>query len=118
MHVNARKLQLLKMPAMEDDEVLHLMQLQISIVMNELETVESATRSYMRPIFAQRRQREDFYHLVRELELANSEYFGKYARFTPALLDNVLEAVGPFLEHVPTHRIPITPKEHLMMTIG
>ena len=49
----------------------------------------------MRPVFARRKQQGDYYQLVRELEIADAEYFGRYARFSPALLEEVLQLVGP-----------------------
>ena len=60
-------------------------------------------RSYIRPIFARRKEQGDFYHLVRELELADNEYFCRYARFSPALLEDVLQLVGPLIQHSQIH---------------
>ena len=86
-------------------------------VMCYLEDDHLSQRSYKRPIFARRKEQGDFYHLVRELELADNEYFCRYARFSPTLLEEVLQLVGPLIQHSQTHRIPIGPKERLMMTI-
>ena len=99
-----------------DEDDAELLFLQYSAICMYLEP-EKAARQYMRPIFAHRREHGDFYHLVKELELADGEDFMRYARFTPTLLQEVLKIVGPHLEHNPTHRIPIGPKERLMMTI-
>ena len=49
--------------------------------------------------------------------MADAEYFGRYVRFSPALLEEVLQLVGPHIERCRTHRIAIGPKERLMMTI-
>ena len=50
-------------------------------VMCYLEDDHLSQRSYIRPIFARRKEQGDFYHLVRELELADNEYFSRYARY-------------------------------------
>ena len=97
-----------------DEGALQVVQLQTMAVMEDDHLSQS---SYIRPIFARRKEQGDFYHLVRELELADNEYFCRYARFSPALLEEVLQLVGPLIQHSQTHRIPIGPKERLMMTI-
>ena len=53
------------------------MQLQTMVVMNHLEDIPSR-REYMRPEFARRKQQGDYYHIVRELECSDVEYFGKW----------------------------------------
>ena len=104
------------MSDISEEDALYLLQLQTMVVLDQLDN-DHARRDYMRPVFARRKQQGDYYHLVRELEMADAEYFGRYARFSPALLEEVLQLVGPHIERHRTHRIPIGPKERLMMTI-
>ena len=59
-----------------EGDALYLMQLQTMVVMNHLEDIPSR-REYMRPEFARRKQQGDYYHIVRELECSDVEYFGK-----------------------------------------
>ena len=81
------------------------MQLQTMAVMCYLEDDHLSQRSYIRPIFARRKEQDN-------------EYFCRYTRFSPALVEEVLQLVGPLIQHSQTHRIHIGPKERLMMTIG
>ncbi len=104
------------MADISEEDALCLVQLQTIVVLHHFDDNESR-RDYMRPVFARRKQQGDYYQLVRELEIADAEYFGRYARFSPALLEEVLQLVGPHIERCRTHRIPIGPKERLMMTI-
>ena len=89
------------------------------VVLDQLDDNESRRDYivYIRPVFARRKQQGDYYQLVREFEMADAEYFGRYAWFPPALLDEVLQLVGPHVERCRTHRIPIGPKELSKMTI-
>ena len=91
------------MAEITDEEALQVVQLQTMAVMCYLEDDHLSQRSYIRPIFARRKEQGDFYHLVRELELAGNEYFCRYARFSPALLEEVLQLVGPLIQHIVTH---------------
>ena len=104
------------MADISEEDALYLLQLQTMVVLDQLDD-DHARRDYMRPVFARRKQQGDNYQVVRELEMADAEYFGRYARFSPAVLDEVLQLVGPHIERRRTHRIPIDPKERLMMTI-
>ena len=87
------------MAEITDEEALQIVQLQTMAVVCYLEDDHLSQRSYIRPIFARRKEQGDFYHLVRELELADNEYFCRYARFSPALLEDVLQLVGPLIQH-------------------
>ena len=91
------------MAEITDEEALQVVQLQTMAVMCYLEDDHLSQRSYIRPIFARRKEQGDFYHLVRELELADNEYFCRYARFSPALLEDVLQLVGPRIQHSQIH---------------
>ena len=82
------------MAEITDEEALQVVQLQTMAVMCYLEDDHLSQRSYIRPIFARRKEQGDFYLLVRELELADNEYFCRYARFSLALLEEVLQLVG------------------------
>ena len=82
----------------EDDAELLFLQYSASCMYLE---PEKSTRQYMRPIFAHRCGHGDFYHLVKELEVADGEDFMRYARFIPTLLQEVLILAGPHLEHNP-----------------
>ena len=97
------------------EDALYFFQLQTMVVLDQLDDNES--RRDIRPVFARRKQQGDYYQLVREFEMADAEYFGRYAWFPPALLEEVLQLVGPHVERCRTHRIPIGPKERSMMTI-
>ena len=98
-------------------EEAHLAQIQALAVWFSLDEESHSRDQYMRGIFAKRREQGDFYHLVKELELANDELYFNYTRMTPTLLENLLQMVGPMLTHRMTHRIPIGEKERLVMTI-
>ena len=87
------------MAEITDEEALQVVQLQTIAVMCYLEDDHLSQRSYIRPIFARRKEQGDFYHLVRELELADNEYVCRYARFSPALLEEVLQLDGPLIQH-------------------
>ena len=104
------------MSDISQEDALYLLQLQTMVVLDQLDDNESR-RDYMRPLFDRRKQQGDYYQLVRELDMADAEYFGRYARLSPALLEEVLQLVGPHIERHRTHRIPIGPKKQLMMTI-
>ena len=104
------------MADISQEDALYLLQLQTMVVLDQLDD-DDARRDYMRPVFARRKQQGDYYHLVRELEIADAEYFGRYAQFSPALLEELLQLVGPHVERRRTHRISIGPKERSMMTI-
>ena len=54
-------------------------------------------RFYMRLIFAQRKEHGDYHQLVGELELGDSEYFPRYLRMTPDIVEDILWRVGPLL---------------------
>ena len=70
------------MAEITDEEALQVVQLQTMAVMCYLEDDHLSQRQ----IFARRKEQGDFYHLVRELELADNEYFCRHARFSPAIL--------------------------------
>ncbi|XP_064635780.1 uncharacterized protein LOC135492963 [Lineus longissimus] len=72
---------------------------------------------YVREIFARRWEQGDFNNLVREMELGDHTYFFKYLRLTPPLLEELLQLVGPSLQHHHTNRTPIDPKQRLVLTL-
>ena len=99
-----------------DDDMLRLLQIQtIAVGMQMRRKKKPQRRLYMRSIFAQRKEHGDYHQLVRELELG--DYYLRYLRMTPDLLEDILRRVGPLLQHGDTHRIPIAVKERLVMTL-
>ena len=66
------------MADISQEDALYLLQLQTMVVLDQLDD-DDARRDYMRPVFARRKQQGDYYHLVREFEIADAEYFGRYA---------------------------------------
>ena len=55
--------------------------------------------------------------LVNEMSLYDEDSHFKYFRMTRQTFDNLLSKVGPELLHAPTHKLPISPKERLAMTL-
>ena len=74
------------MAALSEDDAFVLHSLQNMAVQAYIESEHP--RMYMKPIFAQRREQGDYYNLVKELELADIEFYN-YARMTPALLKEI-----------------------------
>ena len=60
------------MAEITDEEALQVVQLQTMAVMCYLEDDHLSQRSYIRPKFARRKEQGDFYHLVREVKLADN----------------------------------------------
>ena len=101
-----------------DDDMLRVLQIQtIAVAMQMRRKKKPQRRLYMRSIFAQRKEHGDYHQLVRELELGDSEYYLRYLRMTPDLLEDILRRVGPLLQHGDNHRIPIAVKERLVMAL-
>ena len=86
-------IQYYNMADISQEDGLYLLQLQTMVVLDQLDDNESR-RDYMRPVFARRKQQGDYYQLVRELEMADAEYFGRYARLSSALLEEVLQLLA------------------------
>ena len=63
------------------EDALYFFQLQTMVVLDQLDDSESRRDYivYIRPVFARRKQQGDYYQLVREFEMADAEYFGRYA---------------------------------------
>ena len=63
------------------EDALYFFQLQTMVVLDQLDDNESRRDYivYIRSVFARRKQQGDYYQLVREFEMADAEYFGRYA---------------------------------------
>ena len=63
------------------EDALYFFQLQTMVVLDQLDDNESRRDYivYIRPVFARRKQQGDYYQLVREFEMADAEYFSRYA---------------------------------------
>jgi hypothetical protein len=103
------------MDTMEEADAFLLLNVQAIAVLYSQRRRRHRRDSYVRDIFARRWEQGDFHNLVREL--GDHAYFSKYFRFTPPLLEELLQLVGPALLHHNTHRTPIGPKERLVMTL-
>ena len=56
-------------------------------------------RCYMRLIFAQRKENGEYNQLVGYLERGYYEYYPRYLRIIPDILEDILWRVGPLLQH-------------------
>ena len=64
-----------------------------------MEEEESSNTVFMRLIFAQRKENGEYNQLVRSLELEDYDYYPRYLRIIPDILDDILWRVGPLLQH-------------------
>ena len=51
----------------------------------------------MRPIFQLRTEQGDYYNLLEEMRLTDTEKYFNYLRMTPEMFDELLSAVGPII---------------------
>ena len=99
-----------------DEEHFHILQIQAVAVQMHMQR-KARKREYMRSVFANRKVHGDYHQLVKELELGDDEFYVRYLRMTPELLEYILRLVGPLIQHQDTHRIPIGAKERLVITL-
>ena len=71
----------------------------------------------MRKIFTERKQKGEFYTLVQDLKLFESEYFFKQFRMTPRKLEELLGWVAPRILKSNVKREAISPEERLCVTL-
>ena len=67
-------------------------------------------RFWVRKLYAERLQKGEFHLFVRDLRLHDHEYFFKYFRMSPTVLEELLSFVSPM-------RDPIFPSERLAVTL-
>ena len=75
-------------------------------------------RFWVRKIFAERKEKGEYYTLVRDLRLHDQEMFFRYFRMSPTTYEKLLGYVGADLKKVTTKmREPIGPDERLLITL-
>ena len=74
-------------------------------------------RFWVRRLFAERKTKGEFYLLIRDLRLFDSEYFFKYYRMSNVQYEEVLRWVAPRITKCTQKREPIGPSERLSVTL-
>eukprot|EP00112_Aurelia_sp_Birch-Aquarium-sp1_P001674 Seg1181.5 transcript_id=Seg1181.5/GoldUCD/mRNA.D3Y31 product="Protein ANTAGONIST OF LIKE HETEROCHROMATIN PROTEIN 1" protein_id=Seg1181.5/GoldUCD/D3Y31 len=75
-------------------------------------------RFWVRKIFAERKEKGEYYTLVRDLRLHDQEIFFRYFRMSPTTYEKLLGYVGADLKKVTTKmREPVGPDERLLITL-
>ncbi len=82
-----------------DEEHFHLLRIQAVAVRMRMQRKARQRNEYMRGIFANRKVHGDYHQLVKELELGDAEFYVRYIRNTPDLLEVILRRVGPLIQH-------------------
>ena len=75
-------------------------------------------RYWVRHVYTERKQKGEFYLLVKDLQLHDQEYFTKYFRMSPTSLELLLSWVAPYIQKETTRmREAIPPGERLCVTL-
>lgn len=75
-------------------------------------------RFWVRHVYAERKQKGEYYQLVKDLQLHDHEYFFKYFRMSPASLELLLSWVAPVIKKETTRmREAIPPGERLCVAL-
>ena len=74
-------------------------------------------KMWIRKIFQERKKYGEFHLLMKELRIADNEYFFKFYRMTPTKFEDLLRIVGPNLVKSSLRREVIEPGERLSVTL-
>ncbi|XP_067203044.1 uncharacterized protein [Linepithema humile] len=86
---------------------------------NERNTINIKKRRYwVHPILQLKQQQGDWYNLVHEMRLQDTETFFNYMRMTLNMFDYILSRIKPFITKMKTNwRVPIPAAARLSMTL-